>query len=84
MVGVEVSREALKEWPALGAPMQDKTAETPVLMEAAGANMTPCVDGGCANEVDTLPEDVPDGAILICGSRGDLASAHPGGPFQTT
>jgi hypothetical protein len=40
-------------------------AEAPVSVEAAGANMTPCVDCGHANEVEPRPRDVPDGAILI-------------------
>jgi hypothetical protein len=37
----------------------------PVPVEAAGANVTPCVDDGRVNEVEPRPEDAPDGAALI-------------------
>jgi hypothetical protein len=59
---------ALKEGSTSGVLMQEKTAEAPVLMEAASTNMTPCIDGDHANEVEPRPEDVPDGATLILGS----------------
>jgi hypothetical protein len=52
MVWVEVSRAALKEGPMSGVSMQEKMMEAPIPVEAAGANMTPCIDGGCANEVE--------------------------------
>jgi hypothetical protein len=49
---VEVSRAALKDGPASGAPTQGKMIEAHVSMEAVGANVTPHINGGCANEVE--------------------------------
>jgi hypothetical protein len=36
-------------------------------VEAIGASMTPCIDGGHANEVEPRLEDTPNGATLIPG-----------------
>jgi hypothetical protein len=36
-------------------------------VEATGASMTPCIDGGHANEVEPRLEDTPNGATLIPG-----------------
>jgi hypothetical protein len=59
----EVSWVALEERPA-----SEKTAEVPVPVEAAGANVTPHINSGCVNEVEPQLEDTPDGAALIPGS----------------
>jgi hypothetical protein len=50
--------------------------EVPVPTEAAGANVTRCINGGCLNEVVPWPKDTPNGAALILGSlRGPGFSA---------
>jgi hypothetical protein len=51
-VWVEVSRAALMEGPASGASIQEKTMEAPMPVEAVGANMTPCINGAYANEME--------------------------------
>jgi hypothetical protein len=80
MACVEVSRAALKDGLALGAPTQEKMIEAHVSMEAVGANVTPHINGGCANEVEPQSEDALDGAALIPGSpRGPGFSA----PWET-
>jgi hypothetical protein len=45
LAGVEDSRAALKEGPALGVPTQEKTAEVPVPVEVVAVNVTPHIDG---------------------------------------
>jgi hypothetical protein len=79
MERLEISRSALKEVPASGVPTQEKTAEAPVPVEAAGANMTPHIDGGRANEVEPRLEGAPDGAALIPGSLRGPGFSPPGG-----
>jgi hypothetical protein len=78
-VRVEVPKVDLKEGSTSGVLTQEKTAEAPVLMEAAGANMTPRIDGDHANEVEPRPEDAPDGAALILGSPRGPGFSPPQG-----
>jgi hypothetical protein len=40
----EVAREALKEGLTPGLPMQEKTTKVPIQVEAADANVLPCID----------------------------------------
>jgi hypothetical protein len=65
---VEVLRTILKEGPALGVSTQEKIAQAPVSVEAAGANMTPRINGGHANEAEPRPEDASGGVALILDS----------------
>jgi hypothetical protein len=51
--------------------------EAPNPVAAAGANMTPHVDGGHVNEVEARPEDAPGRAALIPGSPRGLGFSPP-------
>jgi hypothetical protein len=79
IVQVEVKRAAQKEGSTLGAPIQEKTTEVPVPVEAVGAKVTPRVDGGRANEAEPRPEDTPGGAAFIPGSPVGLGFCPPRG-----
>jgi hypothetical protein len=63
-VRVELGRVTYAKESAPGAPLWVKMAEVPALMRAAGANMSPCANGGRTNGADLWPEDAPDRATL--------------------
>jgi hypothetical protein len=50
---------------------------------STGANVTPRVNSGHANEVESRPKNALDGATLILGSPG-VAAAHPRGLLRMT
>jgi hypothetical protein len=77
MVCVEVLRAALKEGSVWGTPTQKKMAKAPVPVEAAGANVTPRVDGFRVNEAEPRPEDAPARASLIPGSPRGPSFSQP-------
>jgi hypothetical protein len=59
---------AYEEETVLGAPAWEKLAEAPVLMEAIGANMSPCTGGGRVSEAELRSVDAPGVAALTPGS----------------
>jgi hypothetical protein len=51
-----------------GAPVWEKMVEVLALMGTAGANVSPCPDGGHTNGAEAQPEDVLGRIALTLGS----------------
>jgi hypothetical protein len=65
---VDALRVAYAKETAPRAPVREMMVEAPVLMGAAGANMSPCTDGDDMNGVEPRPEDAPSRVALTPGT----------------
>jgi hypothetical protein len=72
----EVLRVSHEEGSAPGVPVRKKVADASVLVGAAGADATPCIDFSHTSEVEPQPEDVPsETALTLMSPRGSDFSA---------